>query len=146
MDLLSVGQRIQIRNALQDVFDTFHKTPVTLHKAEYYGSDDCEDAGKAYTNYTFNAAIIYGQDATDELTQTAHVGFTPKTVTLEIGLDNLTAVNLVDSENLPKFVPDNDSFTVNGETFIVTSAVVDGAFEQKNVLVIVAGRITPKQT
>lgn len=146
MDLLNSGQRADIRSALQNVFDTFHKTVVTLHKAEYYGSDDGEDTGKSYTNYTFNAGVIYGQDAEDELTQTAHGGFTPKTVTLEIGLDNLTAANLVDSENLPKFVPDNDSFTVNGETFVVTSAVVDGVFEQKNVLVIVTGRILPKQT
>ena len=146
MDLLNAGQRAQIRSALQDVFDTFHKTSVTLHKAEYYGSDDGEDTGKAYTDYTFLAAVIYGQDATDELTQTAHGGFTPKTVTLEIGLDNLMAEGLVDSENLPKFVPDNDTFTTNGETYVVTSAVVDGAFEQKNVLAIVTGRILPKQT
>lgn len=143
-DLLSAAQHAQIRNALQDVFDTFHDTPVTYHLAGAGADDTMEDFNdKQYTDYVVKGFVEYPKDKIELAQEGAYDNCDVK---VQFGLDDLNNAGLINAENLPIFVAEQDYMTINGERFRVTFVGVDGAFERKNVLVYVKGYRDEKLT
>lgn len=141
MDLLSAADRLEIRAALQDVIDTFHKTTVSYYLAGSYQSDFMEDQEtKQYTLYEFPAYVEYPKTMKEETVEGAYDG---QDVWVQVGLDNLQALNLIDAEFQPLFRPELDYMLINGARFNITSCKTEGAFEKENILVILTGRKEP---
>lgn len=137
MDLLSAAEHAEIRAALQDVCDTFNKTQLTYHLAGVSVDDTMEDFNdKSYTDYSVKAYVEYPKDTVE---QTQEGAYDNCDVFVQFGLDDLDLVGLINSENMPIFAPEHDYMTINGERFRVTFSGVEGAIEQRNILVIVKG-------
>lgn len=140
-DLLSDAQHLEIRAALQNVVDTFHDTPVFLHiPNEDYVAEFMEDLNPASTVYEVKALVEY-----PNLTQSTGVATEDGTilhfeVKAQIGIDDMSAVDLINTEGLPIFTPKNGFMLINGEKYEIVYYNIDGAFQKKNILCYVYGK------
>lgn len=147
MNLLSPAQQAEIRLALQDVIDTFHDTPITYQKYVSKVDDFMEDFdNKTYEVFSFVGFVEYQNAIKSELEETAQGAYNKAEVTVTAGIDNLQAVGLIDTDNMPIFTPEEDRMIVNGIAYVITFVGVDGALQQKNVLAIIKGRKIPKES
>lgn len=135
MDLLTSAQRAVIRGALQNVFDTFCKTPIAYHlkgeSLDTWGEDreDEQDTVKnlmGFVEYNDNDNVKWSMDG---MTDLAHLS-------VLFGLDDLEAEGLIDPVTFePIFDVTKDEVLINGEWLRVIFSAVEGAFEHKNVMV-----------
>lgn len=139
MDLLSAQQHLDIRNALQNVFDTFHDTSITYYMYKGEGvTDTMEDyAEGAYTSHIFTVFAEY--KSVEDKDQFGGVANFDRIV-LQCGLDNLISAGLVNSYGNLLTTAELDYFEIGFDKYNVSSIRTDGAFENKNILVIIEGQ------
>jgi hypothetical protein len=144
MDLLTAQDHLDINAALGDVFDTFHKTPVLYEVAGSYANDYMEGSeDKQYTQYTLMGLVQY---PAKDIMETKEGAYDDHQVVVQVATSALAAQDLLTVEDLPIFRPETDRMTINGETFIITFAGVDGPMQKRNVLTIIKGRRAPEFT
>lgn len=138
-DLLTAAQRLQIRGAIQDVVDTFAKTPVLYKLKGNYVDDRMEETNPQYTDYNLVGFVEYSSNDSDEMVLDVDGNIFKPSITVLLGLDDLIALSLVDADFMPIFKPESDKFIVNGVSYKVKFVNVEGAFEQKNLVVNIYG-------
>lgn len=139
-DLLSQAVRDQIRLALGDVTDTFCKTPITWIKRSEVNSRFGEDNASG-TEQTYNLLgfVEYGDQETDEVYTKDGGKLDKGSVEILMNYAAIEAAGLGNADNLTEMVAERDKFICNGEKFECTFVKIEGAFEAKNILVIVRG-------
>ena len=136
MDLLTAQDRINIRGALQNVIDTFMKTPIIFHVINGFGGDHMEDLDPSETNYNITGYVEYP----DEVAKTDESGNTYlPDVKVSLGLDDMDGIGLIAPDTICTLRAGIDEMTVNGERFFIKFVGVEGAFEQLNILVNIIG-------
>ena len=147
-DLTSPQQHLQIREAIQNVVDTFFDTPVSYFVAQETVNEYMEDVAsdRIYTEHTFNALAEYTIEDEGKLLTLPAGKLERLEIKLTVGLDDLVALELIDENTyLPLFNIEEDYMIVNGQKYQVAMAVPNGAFERKNVLVVIYGMSDEKQ-
>lgn len=144
-DLIDAATHLKIRAAMQDVVDTFMNTEITYYLSGTVVDDFMEDLNdKSYTQHVLKGLVEY-TDKDSSKTQTMNAGVVDKAhVKVTLGLDDLDALGLI-YENRPIFNKEDDYMLINGEKFTVIFSDPEGAFEAKNVLVILYGERDEKQ-
>jgi hypothetical protein len=144
MNLISDSKHAQIRNRLQDVIDTFFKTPVQyhLHSTEF-ADGTMQKVNKPYIEHNLHGFVEYPDTDGTEIDEGTEGAIERTEVKIMFGYDDLDKLGLI-SNLLPIFRPEEDEFIVAGKTYKVTFAAVDGALQPNNVLVIVHGRLRTK--
>lgn len=142
MDLLSATQRLQIRGALQNVFDTFCKTPIEYHlkgeSADRWQEDKDDEEDAVHTLMGF---VEFRANETDEVDWKRDGLLDDAHLSVLLGLDDLIALGLINpTTNEPIFDVTRDEMKINGEWFRVIFKAIEGAFEQKNVMVKLYGQ------
>ena len=144
-DLLSTADQAAIRAALQNVFDTFSDTTITLYKSKGRVDDWAEGAGSDnYDTYTFKGIVTYLTEESDRLITYDTGKVLQSDVKVEVGFDDLAAANLI-TGNLPDITLGSDYMLIEGKKYYCTTAVPDGPFEAKNVMVVIYGLIENKK-
>ncbi len=139
-DLLSVGQRAQIRAALQDVTDTFMKTPVVYQlKGESLDRFNEDRLDEGVTTFNFNALVEYPATDGDKVKQFTEGALSTAEVQLTMNLDDLKLINFVNSSNICIGNDAKDYFTVNNQLYRVAFIGYDGPLDSKNILVVIFG-------
>lgn len=144
MDLLSDLDRLNIRNAIKDVTDTFMKTPVvyTLSSGETLDRFNRGMGTKqeqvvnlmALAEYKDNEGE-FGKELPDGIKNEAQIKLT-------YNLEDLQALNLIDTSNWTHpFKLGADTFTTQGCYYKLVWVGYDGSLDQKNVLVVMYGAI-----
>ena len=139
MDLINDQQHTDIRNALQDVFDTFMDTPVTFHIVTGYANDFMEGGGETTTTVTVNGLVEWAGTEGSKAAQTTDGTTQENDVTASFGFDDFDDAGLVDG-NLPTLVSGRDWMEINGELYDIDLPVPSGPFQQRNVMVVVQGK------
>jgi hypothetical protein len=115
-------------------------TPVAYYQAGLQVEEFMEDfSEREFTEYALLGLVEYVMQDSDRSTlMTAGVSDESE-IKVTFGLDDLTALGLIDEHYMPIMSVEADYMIVNGERYRITLAVPDGPFEQKNVLIIVYG-------
>ncbi len=139
-DLLSPAQRAQIRLALKDVTDTFMKTPVVYSmKGESLDRFNEDRTDEGSTTFNFNALVEYPTEDSDKIQKFSEGALDTAEIMLTMNLEDLKAINFVNSSNICIGNDTKDYFTVNGEVYRVCLICYDGPLDQKNILVVIFG-------
>jgi hypothetical protein len=144
MDLLSGAQRTEITLALQDVFDTFCKTPITYNHATLYADDFMEGTGNTQiATFQLSGFVEYMDDRAKE---TLEGDYYRADVAILFGLSDLQSAGCINGQDVPIFVPFKDKMVINGESFTVSAVHPEGAFSKRNEAVKVFGYRDVKPT
>ena len=139
MDLINDQQHAEIRAALQNVFDTFMDTTVTLHIVTGYANDFMEGGGETTTTVTINGLVEWGNTEGAKAMHTTDGALQENDVTASFGLDDFDNAGLVEN-NLPTPVSGRDWMEINGEIYDIDLPVPSGPFQQRNVMIVVQGK------
>lgn len=136
MSLLTNQQKLDIRNAIKLVTDTFFVTPVEYRHIGASIDRFQEDRGdRLKATYNLKAMVEYPTGSVKEETGGA---IDTASVKVTFNMDDLTQVSgLVDANYQVIFSPTKDYMLINGVLYQNKYVMYDGALEQKNVLVIV---------
>jgi hypothetical protein len=138
MDLLNPTQRAAIRSALQDVFDTFHKTEVTYKRQTSSADDFMETLTPTYSSVKIDAQVEYDGNTMAADTDGALDAMEAK---VTFGFDNLYAKGLIDAFTLqPLFKPEIDFMDISGKSYKVISVNTEGNFQARAEMVVVKVR------
>lgn len=135
MDLLTNGDRNEIRAALKDVADTFHKTTVTFKLATVSLDRWQEDRPKIGTTVAVPAFLTYGTRENDRFVADSTGDEDKATVQIMMNTDDLIALNIWDSTNhVAKINGASDEVTFSGRSYRIEAIVYDGYVDARPVL------------
>lgn len=145
-DLLTDSQRADIRAALKDVTDTFMKTPVVYHKAVDSLDRFNEDRGDMkLVDYNLSGLLEYMTNDKDEVDEAMEGSLNTQRVQVTFNLEDVAAVGLI-ADDIPTMQPESDFFTANGERYRVTYVGTDGPLTKRAILVVIKGKLQPKES
>jgi len=123
-----------IRSAINNVVETFAVTPVVYHLARAASLDRFgEGDNKNPTNVTLNGFVDYGAE---DMRQTTEGGVNYQGVTIMFKAEDWEAAGLyVNGEVKANAVKDH--LTVNGKYYKVDNIMPDGAFQTRNLTIVV---------
>lgn len=141
MNLISENTHAKIRNVLHDVTDTFCTTPIIYRRAldEFADGQMMAIQEKPYKEYNLLAFVEYPATDGAEINEMTSGAVDKSEIKLMLNFDDCEAAGFT-TGNLPDAVAEEDLLVVNGEHYKVTFIKVEGAFEPKNVLIIIRGR------
>lgn len=139
MSLLSAADKLEIRDAIRSVTDTFAITPVTY----YIGGDSIDRWQEGREDkYYFSIELDALQENEDEpVGESTEGSENLKEITVTFNLDYLQEKGLINAEFQAAFDPTKDYFKSKGKMYKVYEVKYDGPLSKKDVLVIVKGRL-----
>lgn len=145
MDLLSVADLAEIREAIHDVTDTFAKTPVVLH-VKIDNSDRMGRTVGTYADYNVLAFVEYGQKESDITFTTVDGGTIRADIRCLLNLDDMDDAGLIDSNHKPIINPATDNMTCDGVEYKIDLCEVDGGIERRNLICMIFANRRPTHT
>lgn len=138
MSLLTQAQIDSIKDAMQQVTDTFFVTPV-LYKLGKVSLDVFqEDTPVAsYTDYKLKALVEYSSMETDMIKEGEQGGESFQKIKMSLNYRDVKAVGLADTNNFVIMDAAKDYVIVNGKVWKVRYVGLDGPLEAENVLLII---------
>lgn len=132
MNLLSDTERLEIRQVMGDIADTFHNTPVTFKV--YSGSIDRMGRGtKVLTETIVNCLVVYNDMASDSnLVGEAGV-LSRQGATVYANIQRLNTAGLLDENYRPKFETETSLLVIDGEEYRMEVDTVSGFLDLADV-------------
>lgn len=139
MSLLSNNQRRQIRDAIQQVTDTFMKTQIQYHFASE-GLDFYEEDRINQKFFSVEIMVLVEHDIeTDKIIEKLQGSSDTNLIQLTINLEDLERLNLITSDYKFKGNATTDYFTMKGDLYKIVDLRYDGPLDEKDILVVIEG-------
>lgn len=140
MDLLSAGDRLEIRAAIQDVTDTFMKTDVV-----YYSGQDSidiwqEDRGDmVFTAYALKGLVEYVGTLIDE---EPYGNDNPENIMITFNMADVDVAGALTPDYKTKFEIEKDYVKFKEQAYRITAVYYDGPLDEKDILLVIKGTKT----
>ena len=146
MSLLSQAQIGSIKDAIQQVTDTFFVTPV-LYKLGVASLDRFqEDKTFSFKEYELKALVEYSAIETDLIKESEQGGANSQKIKCSFNYRDIKAAGLADETNFVLMNAAKDFMVINGKTWNVRYVGLDGPLEAEQVLLIVRGDLEENKT
>lgn len=140
MDLLTNPDRANIRLALKDVTDTFYKSAIKI--LIYGGSLDLHNEDRS--DQTFDEVDVLGivEYKGADLTQDQTGWYEGAEVMVSLFMDDIAT--LLNAQNKYKGHAEDDYMEMHEKRYKIMQVTYDGPLEDKNVLMIIFGKLDVK--
>lgn len=146
MSLIDQNQINSIKDAIQQVTDTFFVTPV-LYKLGVSSLDRFqEDKTFSYKDYNLKALVEYSNIETDMSKETEQGGSNVQKIKCSFNYRDIKAAGLADANNYVIMNAAKDFMIINGKHWKVRYVGLDGPLEAEQVLLIVKGDLEENKT
>lgn len=132
MTLLSSDDLDEIRGAIRDVTDTFHKKPITLHRLTK-GFDRYQEGsvgGNVVADYTRLGFVEYNDETSDQAEEMLEGDVRQNSIVVTFNMNYLVeSGDVVDANRNVIFKERRDRLTVQGQKYIINLITYDGLLE-----------------
>ncbi len=132
-----------IRAIINNVVETFATTPVTYHLAKAASKDRFgEGENKMPTDIVINGFVEYG---TDDIQQDMRGSINPQGIKIMFKSEDWEAAGLYLNGEI-KANESKDHLTVNGRYYKVDAIIPNGAFEIRNLIIMVMASLEARKS